>query len=160
VPLLSAIFDLYRAYGSFASHEALTLYQDLIESEGDDMDPRVVARILEFRGRPSTDYLKLTYARRDLQRAFWEGHRSYAAILGPTVAILPPRIADLEGDDGAYFRANGLCLRNTMLFNFLGGPALSVPAGRSPGGLPVGVMIATAPGQDGLAVSIGRLLHK
>ena len=158
VPLLSAIFDLYDAYGSFASHEALALYQDLIEAEGDDMDPRVVKRILEHRGRPSTDYLKLVYARRDLQRAFWQAHSSYLAILGPTLPILPPLIADLD-DEEAYFRANGLCLRNTMLFNFLGGPALSVPAGLSPEGLPVGVMIATPPGQDALALALGKLFH-
>lgn len=158
VPLLSAILDLYDAYGSFASHEALTLYQELIETEGHDMDPRVVTRILAYRGRPATDYLKLVYARRDLQRAFWQGNNSYAAILAPTVPILPPRIADLAEDE-AYFRANALCLRNTLLFNFLGGPAASIPSGKTPEGLPVGVMIATRPRQDALALAIGKQLH-
>ncbi len=158
VPLLSAILELYGNYGSFASHEALTLYQDTIEQSGEIMDARVVQRILEFRGRPSTDYLRLVYARRDLQRAFWEAHRAYTALLAPTVAILPPRVEDLAEDD-TYHRTNGLCLRNTMLFNFLGGPAVSVPAGRTPEGIPVGLMIATPPGQDALALALARLFH-
>ena len=48
-----------------------------------------------------------------------------------------------------------------MLFNFLGGPAVSVPGedvqvnGKT---LSVGLMVATAPGTDGLALAVGSSL--
>lgn len=152
---LSAILSLYREHGSFANHEAFALYEEMIASHGADMDPRVAKRIVEFADRPARDYIQLGWARRKIQRETWEAVRGYHAILGPTVPILPPRMAELAADE-AYFAANGLCLRNTMLFNFLGGPAATVPVARSSGGLPLGLMIATSPGQDAAALSIGR----
>ena len=160
VPEFADIMTLYAKYGSFASHESLALYEDLLASSPDEFDPRVVHRILEFRGRPSTDYLRLSYARDALVKAFWQRYRTYDAILCPTVAILPPTFEAVSRDED-YFRLNGLCLRNTMLFNFLGGPAVSVPGddvqvnGKT---LSVGLMVATAPGTDGLALAVGSSL--
>lgn len=158
LPQLERILDLYGALGSFAAHESFALYEDTIAQHGDAMDPRVARRILEFADRPACDYIRLGYARQTLQRDTWEDVRGYHAILGPTVPILPPRTADLA-EDPAYFRANRLCLRNTLLFNFLGGPAATVPAGRSVGGLPTGLMIATAPHQDDIALAIAGALE-
>lgn len=157
LPALAAPAALQRRYGGFAAHEALALHEELL-GEGSLVDPRVARRILAARGRSSSDYLRLHYAREAMRRAFWQEHRHVDAIVGPTVAILPPRTADLEGDDEAYLEANRLALKNTMVFNFLGGPAVSVPAGRTPEGLPVGVMIATAPGREDLALALGKRL--
>ena len=158
IPELDTVRELYARYGSFASHESLALYEDLLDTRGREVDPRVRERILEFRGRPATDYLRLVYAQRDLLRAFWQRYRSYDAILAPTVPILPPLIEDLA-EDKAYFRANRLCLRNTSLFNVLGGPAVSVPCGVTAGGLSVGLMIATAPRCEALALGVAALVE-
>lgn len=157
LPVLSEIPELYRSYGNFAGHEALALHGELLERFGAEVDPRVLKRILAFRGRPAVDYLRLSYARERLRREFWLGRERVDAVIAPTVSILPPRIGDLATDD-AYFEANGLCLENTMIFNFLGGPAASVPTAVSAGNLPVGVMIATAPGGEEQALGIGALL--
>jgi len=158
LPELDEIMTLYGQYGSFASHESLALYEDLLEKRGDDIDPRVAKRILEFRGGLSTDYLKLRYAQERLIQSFWENYRKADAILAPTVACLPAKIADLSNVE-AYFKTNGLCLRNTMLFNFLAGPAVSVPCATTAAGLSVGLMIATAPNSEKLALSIASLIE-
>lgn len=159
LPELQSIRDLNARYGSFASHESLALYEDMLEARGADVDPRVAKRILEFRGRPSTDYLRLVYAQQDLVRAFWQRYRRYDAILAPTVPILPPFINSL-GADEAYYKANGLCLRNTSLFNFLRGPAVSVPCATTQDGLSVGLMIATAPNTEKLALAIAAWVEQ
>lgn len=159
VPELERIPELYARYGSFASHESLTLYEDLLEARGDEVDARVAKRILEFRGRPSTDYINLVYAQQALIRTFWENYRSFDAVLAPTVAILPPSIKALEEDDALYFKTNNLCLRNTMLFNFLAGPAVSVPCYTTAAGLSVGLMVATAPNSENLALRIAALME-
>ena len=155
LPLLEEIPELYRRYGSFTSHEALALYQETISASGADMDPRVTHRILEWRDHPSTEYVRLSLARKRLSRMFWQELATFDAVLGPTVPIEPPPIAELE-EDGRYFEVNRLCLRNTQLFNFLGGPAATVPVRH---GDPIGVMVATAPGQEALAMQIARELE-
>ena len=155
LPVLGEIPEMYRRYGSFASHEAFALYEELLTRRGRDMDPRVTARVLEYGGRPSADYIRLGFARRDVRRRFWPELTGVDAVLAPTIPIVAPRIAELAADD-AYFRANALLLRNTSIFNVIGCPALSVPGGRTAEGLPVGVMIATRPGEEELALGIGR----
>jgi len=159
LPELQQIPDLYARYGSFASHESLALYEDMLEARGDDVDPRVAKRILEFRGRPSTDCLRLVYAQQDLVRDFWQRYRRYDAILAPTVAILPPTVDALK-EDAAYFKANGLCLRNTSLFNFLRGPAVSVPCATTSEDLSIGLMIATAPNTEALSLAIAHWVEQ
>ena len=159
MPLLSEVAQLYRRYGSFASHEAFALYEGLLTRRGDAMDPRVVARILQVGGRPSADYIRLGYARADLRRRFWPELAGVDAILAPTLSILPPRI-DALGEDADYFAANARMLRNTTVFNVLASPAVSVPAGDSPEGLSVGLMVVTRPGEEALALGIGRRLTR
>ncbi len=159
LPLLAEVPELYRRFGSFASHEAFALYEDILREQGDAMDPRVVARILKVGGRPSADYIRLGYARAALRRRFWPELAGVDAVIAPSLAILPPRI-DALGDDAAYVTANALMLRNTTVFNVLASPAVSVPAGDTPDGLSVGLMVATRPGEEALALGIGRRLAR
>ncbi len=155
MPILTELRDVGRRYGSFAGYEAFALYEDLLRTHGDDMDPRVLSRILEYSDRPASDYIRLGYARKALQQQFWSELNGVDAVVAPTLPILPPRIADLDEDD-AYVRANGLVLRNTAIFNMLGCPAVSVPTTPSPEGVPIGFMIATRPTEDALALGIAR----
>ena len=123
------------------------------------MDPRVVARILRVRGRPSADYIRLGYARDALRRRFWPELAGVDAVVAPTLPLAPPRVDALQEDD-AYFAANGRMLRNTTVFNVLASPAVSVPADNDPEGLAVGLMIATRPGEEALALAIARRLER
>ena len=158
LPVLGEIGAARARYGSFAGLESLALYEDLIEREGDQIDPRVTSRILKQRGRTATDYIRLTYERKRIQAAFWEACAPFDAVLAPTVAILPPKMDDLE-DDARYFGANSRVLRNTSAFNFLGTPAVSVPCDTSSGGLSAGLMIATRPYEEHLALSVASALE-
>jgi aspartyl-tRNA(Asn)/glutamyl-tRNA(Gln) amidotransferase subunit A len=158
-PILREIPALYARHGTFAGLESLALYEEMLEREGDRIDPRVSARILAGRDRRATDYLRLTYARKRLQAHFWEAYARFDAVLSPTVAILPPKVVDLQEDE-AYFRTNALVLRNTMVFNFLGVPAASVPCATTAEGLPVGFMIAARPHQEELVLSIARAIEQ
>jgi aspartyl-tRNA(Asn)/glutamyl-tRNA(Gln) amidotransferase subunit A len=155
LPVVAEASELYRRYGSFASHEAWAIYEDELTTRGEEMDPRVTRRILEYADRPAKDYIRLGLARESLRRRFWNGLDGVAAIIAPTLPILPPRIADLAAED-AYVRANALMLRNTAPFNLAGCPAVSVPCATIDGGLSVGFMIATRPGEEALAMGIAR----
>src|SRR6201747_949791 len=70
----------------------------------------------------------------------------YNALVLPTTANTPPRIADLA-DDKAFTKANLLSLRNCTLINMIDGCAISLPAHRE-GEAPVGLMLAASGGAD------------
>ena len=159
VPEFQSIFDLYAKYGTPASYESLALYEEMLETRLSDIDPRVSQRILQYKHRPATDYLRLNYQRQKLVRAFWETYASFDAILAPTVSILPPKIESLV-TDSAYFMANNQVLRNTMLFNFLSGPAVSVPCAKTKEGLSIGLMIAAAPYEEKRVLEIAKMIEE
>lgn len=158
VPAFQIIFDLYAQYGSFASHESLALYEEMLEQRGHDIDPRVGKRILMLKGRSSTDYLKLVYTQKQLIKDFWRRYQTYDALLCPTVPILPPTIESLK-DDTAYFKANNLVLRNTSLFNFLAGPSVSVPCAKTPQGLSIGLMISVVPNSEKWVLELASIIE-
>lgn len=157
LPLLAEAPALYERYGSFAGHEVWALYEEEFTTRGAEIDPRVVQRVLLGSRRLSADYLRLVYGRAALRRRFWPELAGVDAVVAPTIPRLPPRIAEVESDDVAYHEANRLILRNTAPFNVLASPAASVTAARTPGGLPVGLMIATRPGEEELALAIAKL---
>ena len=144
---------LYARFGSFAAHEAWALHEEVLARHGARMDPRVVERIRAAAGRPASDYLRLGYARTRLRQAVWDRARGFDALLAPTVAIAPPPIATLVADDAAYVDANLRVLRSTTVGNLLGTPAASMPVGFDGDGLPVGLMVTTAPGEDAAALA-------
>ena len=48
----------------------------------------------------------------------------------------------------------------TEWFNLLGTPAVVVPVGKSPDGLPIGVQIAARPWQEELVISVAGALEE
>jgi aspartyl-tRNA(Asn)/glutamyl-tRNA(Gln) amidotransferase subunit A len=141
VPVLDEVADLYARHGTFAGIEGFALHRELLERGGGRIDPRVSTRILAYADRTRDDLARLVEARARVRREMDGIARPYDALVAPTVPILPPRIRDFASDL-AYLEANASVLRNTQVFNFLGWPAASVPCGRTPAGLSVGLMVA------------------
>src|SRR5690606_11179069 len=71
--LLAEAPALYQRYGSFAAHEAWTIYQRELTERGQEMDPRVTHRMTERADSPSSDYIRLRHGMLDLRRRFWPG---------------------------------------------------------------------------------------
>ena len=70
-------------------------------------------------------------------------------------------IVELLHSDEAFFKANGLLLRNTFAINFLDGCAYTLPC-QAAGELPVGLMLSAPAGHDaalsGLALAVEAVL--
>jgi aspartyl-tRNA(Asn)/glutamyl-tRNA(Gln) amidotransferase subunit A len=132
--------------GGFAAVESYAWHRYLLTSKGDVYDPRVSARILRGEAVSAADYIDLVNARRSLIMRAAARLAPYDALLMPTTANTPPRIADLA-DDKAYAVANLRSLRNCSLINMIDGCAISIPAHRE-GEVPVGVMLAASAGAD------------
>jgi aspartyl-tRNA(Asn)/glutamyl-tRNA(Gln) amidotransferase subunit A len=132
--------------GGFAAAESYAWHRYLIASHGDVYDPRVRIRILRGEGISAADYIELLEARKSLIMRAAARLAPYDALVMPTTANAPPRIADLA-DDKAFTKANLLALRNCTLINMIDGCAISLPCHRE-GEVPVGFMLASSGGAD------------
>src|SRR6478672_275948 len=135
-----------NAQGGFAAAESYAWHRYLIASKGDDYDPRVSMRILRGESMSAADYIDLLGARKSLIARAAVRLAPYDALVLPTTANTPPRIADLA-DDKAFTKANLLSLRNCTLINMIDGCAISLPCHRE-GEVPVGLMVAASGGSD------------
>jgi aspartyl-tRNA(Asn)/glutamyl-tRNA(Gln) amidotransferase subunit A len=135
-----------NAKGGFAAAESYAWHRYLIASHGDVYDPRVRIRILRGEGISAADYIELLEARKSLIMRAAARLAPYDALVMPTTANAPPRIADLA-DDKAFTKANLLALRNCTLINTIDGCAISLPCHRE-GEAPVGLMLASSGGAD------------
>ena len=135
-----------NAKGGFAASESYAWHRYLVTGKGDVYDPRVSVRILRGEGMSAADYIDLLNARRSLIARIAVRLAPYDALVLPTTANTPPKIADLA-DDKAFTAANIRSLRNCTLINMIDGCAISLPAHRE-GEVPVGLMLAAAGGSD------------
>jgi len=137
---------IMNAKGGFAASESYAWHRYLIASHGDVYDPRVRNRIMRGEGMSAADYIDLLGARRSMIARAEKRIAPYDALVMPTTANTPPRIADLA-DDKAFTAANLLALRNCSMINVMDGCAISLPAHRE-SEVPVGLMLAAAGGSD------------
>ena len=132
--------------GGFSAAESYAWHRYLIASKGDIYDPRVAVRIMRGEGMSAADYVDLLGARRSMIARIEKRIAPYDALVLPTTANTPPRIADLA-DDKVFAAANVRALRNCSMINMIDGCAISLPAQRE-GEMPVGLMLAAAGGSD------------
>ena len=135
-----------NAKGGFAAAESYAWHRYLIASKGDVYDPRVSTRILRGEPLSAADYVDFSLARKSLVTRAAARLAPYDALVLPTTANTPPRIADLA-DDKAFTRENLRALRNCTLINMIDGCAISLPCHRE-GDVPVGLMLAASGGAD------------
>ena len=148
-----------NAKGGFTAAEAWAWHGALIARAGERYDPRVVSRIARGEAMSAADYIELLGARARWINDVEATIAGYDALLMPTVPVVAPVIADLVASDEAYFRANGLILRNPTMINFLDGCALSLPCQAS-GSAPVGLMVAGPALSDQRILAIGLAIEE
>ncbi|SFG45612.1 amidase [Sulfitobacter dubius] len=157
LPELTELTDLIARHGVLAGAEALVLHQERIYgAAADQMDARVVRRIKLAERMSAVDLLVLQQARARTMASTAEALGN-AIVLCPTTAVTAMKTAPLEADQDAFFRANGLTLRNTSLGNFLDWCGVSIPNGTDAAGMPTGFLLSASSGQDTalLAAALG-----
>jgi amidase len=84
----------------------------------------------------------------------------YDAVLTPTLALPPVAVGALRDDDDPArdFENQKRFTPFTSVANLTGQPAITLPLGMTPGGLPIGVMLAGRPaGEAGLLALAGQI---
>lgn len=108
---------------------------------------------LDEAGRVSAvDYLHAQRGRAVIRERVLGSLRRYDALVTPTCLVTAPLGAEVE----RYFL---VLSQNCILWSFVGVPALSLPCGRTPEGLPVGVQLAAGPFQDERLLALAAALE-
>ncbi|MBO9520106.1 MAG: amidase [Nocardioidaceae bacterium] len=86
----------------------------------------------------------------------------YDVVLTPTLASPPLPVGALRNDEdpSADFEAQKRFTPWTSLYNVTGSPAISLPLHQTPEGLPVGIMLAAAPGREDLLLSLAAQVEE
>lgn len=144
--------------GGIVAAEAYTWHRKLIAERGAEYDQRVRRRIEQAARQTAADYIAAVEARATLIGELNRATSDFDALLLPTVAIVPPRLAEVEAD-ADYDRINFLVLRNTMPANVFDRCALSLPISH-PGEPPVGLMLVGETMGDRRLFSIAAAVEK
>ena len=149
-----AWIDHWRVYLAAFFGDKLAEYRD-------KMDPNVVALIEAGLKMGAVEFKRIEFVRTEMWRKLSPILQRCHALLCPTMAHAAPKVG---GKDTEYDwvdekgRFHGLDI--TSVFNFVSQcPALSVPAGMTPQGLPIGLQIVGRRYEDLAALTIGKALE-
>ncbi len=87
--------------------------------------------------------------------------QGYDLLLTPTMPVPPPRVGENAGQNG--IRVSLRAARRVSflsVWNHLGWPGITVPAGLDPQGLPVAVLLVGRPGSEPLLLQVAAQLEK
>ncbi len=160
LPQLGELAGL-QASGGFAAAESYAWHRRLLQEKGTQYDPRVRTRIERGAAISAADYIDLLQARRDWIAGMDTALQPFDAVLSPTVPIVAPPLADIApgaARDAAFFRVNGLLLRNPSVVNMLDGCAISLPC-HAPDELPVGLMVWHGALRDDVILNIAQQIE-
>jgi aspartyl-tRNA(Asn)/glutamyl-tRNA(Gln) amidotransferase subunit A len=145
--------DMLVRNGRIIAAEAYALHRAYIEDPSLDIDPWVRRRVLGGKAVSAADYIDLLAARQRASAQFADWMRDRDALLTPTLPITATPLADVD-------EALTPLATWTRTANYLGACALSLPAGFSAEGLPIGVQVTGAAFADAMLVRIGRAFQQ
>ena len=141
--------DLMLRNGRLIAAEAYAVHRGYIEDATLPIDPWVRKRVLAGKAIGAADYIDELMERRDAAAQFAEWMRGCDALLTPTLPITARPLEEVD-------EASTPLAAFTRAANYLGACALSLPAGLSRHGLPIGVQLMGAPFREDVLVAIGR----
>jgi aspartyl-tRNA(Asn)/glutamyl-tRNA(Gln) amidotransferase subunit A len=141
--------DMAVRNGKLIAAEAYAVHRAYIEDASLPIDRWVRKRTLAGKSIGAADYIDELDARRRAAKAFAEWMRGRDALLTPTLPMAAPPLDEVDES------TTPLALF-TRAANYLGACAVSLPAGFSSKGLPIGVQLIGAPFAEVTIIRIGR----
>jgi aspartyl-tRNA(Asn)/glutamyl-tRNA(Gln) amidotransferase subunit A len=123
----------------------------------EDYGPDVRGKLAASARMSADDYIQAQRVRAQIVEALATAMEEVDAIVTPTAPLIPQLVGQKEvtfGGQRLPTTGGGVFIRFTAPFNLSGGPAISVPCGLTPDGMPAGLQIASAPGRDELVLRL------
>ena len=134
--------------------EGFAYHEPILRTEPELLGRSVRNRFREGAFISAADYLAAQRARTVLRAQVRQILGRVDAILSPTAARPPERLAGIDPD--SRFKEPSF----VNPYNVLGIPAVSVPCGFSSGGLPIGLQVAAGPFEEALVLRIARAYER
>jgi aspartyl-tRNA(Asn)/glutamyl-tRNA(Gln) amidotransferase subunit A len=139
--------------GRLIAAEAYAVHRSYIEDATLPIDPWVRKRVLSGKAIGAADYIDLLAGRRRAAARFAGWMRGRDALLTPTLPITATPVAEVD-------EATTPLAAFTRAANYIGGCALSLPAGFSGGGLPIGMQLIGAPFAEAALIRMGQAFQR
>lgn len=136
--------------------EAYAFHAQFLAERAGLYQPETLRRIQRGESVAARDYILKRIELDHLRRAAADLFADYDLLVTPTSPVTAPALAELQANPDDLRRRELILLRNTRPFNVLGLPAVSVPCGFTRAGLPIGLQIAGAPGDDACVLQLAH----
>jgi amidase len=133
------------------------------EVTADDVEPVNWEQAQQAPAISGTHYARALQARTHYRRAIQQWWADgFDLLLTPTLGELPPPVGSLNAlaDPAAVTEYSLRCISFTKPFNISGQPAISLPLHWTPRGLPVGVQLVAAYGQEDVLLRVASQLEQ
>jgi aspartyl-tRNA(Asn)/glutamyl-tRNA(Gln) amidotransferase subunit A len=152
---MAAIY-LHLVFGDAAEYHART-----IVSRPGDYTPNVRLRLEMARYVLAEDYIRAQRGKAIIAHEVDRALDGVDALVLPALAIpAPPIGASTMPVKGGPEAVRALMLRCSQPFNLSGHPALSLPCGQTPGGLPIGLQLAGHKGKTPALLSVALAVER
>ncbi len=128
--------------------EAYAYHEPFLAHSSDRYQPETLRRIQRGAEVTAAAYIRARRRLDELRAAAGRLFESVDLLVTPTTPVPPPAIAAITADIDSLRAAELVMLRNTRPFNAFGLPAVSVPCGFTSDGLPIGLQITGAAGDE------------
>ena len=158
IPDLDEVDAIFRT-GGLSAFEFASFMRDVLPDFLADIDPMVGSRFDKMAAMTAADYQGRIRRMDALSRAAHAAIADVHAVVGPSVPITPPKVADVK-EPKPYMAANLMAARNTTVANLLAMSAVTIPVALDAAGMPVGLQITAAGGADERAIAIARSFER
>ena len=142
-------------YTKIAAREAFLYHQPTLDATPEQYTAPVRQRVELGRVISDEDFLKALNAQADLRDEVDAALAGCDALVLPTLPIPAPKLgAEMVRVGDGEQPTRSMMLRETQLFNLTGHPAISIPCGKTAGGLPVGLQLVGHRGQTNALVRV------
>ena len=159
VPAAEHLTELGR---TVVDTEAAALHGHWLRTRPEDYSPQVRARVATGVAIPAAAYAEALQLRALLLREFCTDVFSVCDVLvTPALAIEVPTLAATDvGGSASMWTTIARLLKCVAPFNYLGVPALSLPVGFAPGGLPAALQLIGRPFAEGRLLGVASAYQR
>lgn len=154
---LPNVTTYFAAWEAILHCEASAYHNTLLKENARGFSPVTRAHLEAGKQLTGVEFLEAQKIRTHLLRALFDDLPKWDALVLPTLPVSAPP----HGEDWQEFGGRRVTTQDAMtwfcwLGNLAGLPCISIPAGKSQSGLPIGLMLMGKPGRDEDLLAIAR----
>ena len=158
LPHLDAVDEISHQGGLHVGEFTAFINNEMVDYR-DDLDPTVAIRFAAMADMTAGEHVARLRRQERLAAAANAGFGACDAIVGPTLPLTPPKMADVDVPE-PHLVANFRAIQNTHPVSLLAMCAISVPVALDAADMPVGMQIVCPGGADETAIALAMAIER